>query len=109
MTLGACAGSSSSIIGSDAQHSVRRKTFDREGTGHADFLLVIVGFVIEVLELRLGGDGGVNFLLRAMRTCHQSACSFFAASGHLESASRGISHSSQVFLIAALNFSAQRL
>jgi hypothetical protein len=37
-----------------------------------------------------------------MRCCHHSACSFFACSGHLSSASRGISHSSHFRLRTAL-------
>ena len=34
-----------------------------EGTGDADLLLVLVGLVVEVFELGLGGDGGVDLLL----------------------------------------------
>ena len=32
-------------------------------TGHADLLFVLVGFVVEELELGLCGDGGVDFVL----------------------------------------------
>ena len=47
-------------------------------------------------------EASISFC-RAMRACHQSACSFFAASGHFASASRGISHSCQVFLSAVFS------
>ena len=40
-----------------------REGFDGEGAGDADLGFVLVGFVVEELELGLGGDGGVNFLL----------------------------------------------
>ena len=53
-------------------------------------------------------EASISFC-RAMRACHQSACSFFAASGHLASASRGISHSCQFFLSACVQLLAQRL
>ncbi len=49
-------------------------------------------------------EASISFC-RAMRACHQSACSFFAASGHLASASRGISHSCHCFLSAAFSVS----
>jgi hypothetical protein len=38
-----------------------------------------------------------------MRACHQSECTLFAALGHWASASRGISHSCQVFLSTAFS------
>ena len=46
-----------------AQHAVGAEAFDGERTGHADLLLVVVGLVVEVFELGLGGDGGVDLLL----------------------------------------------
>ena len=85
---------------------MRREALDRERPGDADLPLVFVGFVVEVFELGLGGDGGVDLLLAGdALPAHHSACSFFAASGHLSSASRGISHSCQFFLSAALSCS----
>ncbi len=42
---------------------MRGEAFDRERTGDANLLVVFVGFVVEVFELGLGGDGGVDFLL----------------------------------------------
>jgi hypothetical protein len=47
----------------DSQRAMGRKAFDRERPGHADFLLVLVRLVVEIFELRLGGDRGVGFLL----------------------------------------------
>ena len=52
-------------------------------------------------------EASISFC-RAMRACHQSACSFFAASGHLASASRGISHSCHVLLERGVQLLAQR-
>ena len=46
-----------------AEHAVRAETLHGEGTGHADFLLVLVGLVVEVFKLGLGGDGLVDLLL----------------------------------------------
>ena len=46
-----------------AEHAVRAKALDRERAGDADLLLVRVGLVVEVFELGLGGDGGVDLLL----------------------------------------------
>jgi len=42
---------------------VGREALDGERPGHADRLFILVGFVVEVLELGLGGDGGVDLLL----------------------------------------------
>jgi hypothetical protein len=39
------------------------EALDREGTGDADLPLVLVGLVVEVLELSLRGDGGVDLFL----------------------------------------------
>ena len=47
----------------DAQHAVRAEALDGERPSDADLLLVRVGLVVEVLELGLGGDGGVDLLL----------------------------------------------
>jgi hypothetical protein len=47
----------------DAQHAVGRQAFDGERASDADLLLVLVGLVVEVFELGLGGDGGVDFPL----------------------------------------------
>jgi hypothetical protein len=46
-----------------AQHTVRRQAFDRERAGHAHFLPVVIGFVVEIFELGLGRDGGVDLAL----------------------------------------------
>lgn len=46
-----------------AQHAVGGETFDGEGTGDADLFLVLIGLVVEILEVGLGGDGGINGLL----------------------------------------------
>jgi len=45
------------------QDAVGREALDGERPGHADRLFILVGFVVEVLELGLGGDGGVDLLL----------------------------------------------
>ena len=42
---------------------VRRQALDGEGPCDADALLVLVGLVVEVFEIGLGGDGGVDLLL----------------------------------------------
>ena len=39
------------------------RALDREGTGHADLFLVLVGLVVEIFKLGFGGDGGVDLLL----------------------------------------------
>ena len=46
-----------------AEYAVRREALDGERTSHTDFLIVGVGFVVEVFKFGLGGDRGVNFLL----------------------------------------------
>jgi hypothetical protein len=46
-----------------AQDAVGREALDGERPGDADRLSILIGFVIEVLELGLGGDGGVDLLL----------------------------------------------
>ena len=47
----------------DAEHTVGGQALDGEGAGDADRLLLRVGLVVEVLEVGLGGDGGVDLLL----------------------------------------------
>ena len=48
---------------STAQHPVRRQALDRERAGDADTRIVGIGLVIEVFELGLGGDRGIDLLL----------------------------------------------
>ena len=89
-----------------AQHAVRAEALDREGTGHADLPLVVVGLVVEVLELGLGGDRGVDLLLPGNARLPPVGVQFLCGvSGHALSASRGISHSCHCFLSAAFSFS----
>ena len=70
-------------------------------------VLVVVGLVVEEFELGLGGDRGVDLLLPAMRGSATSRVmqlpSLRPATSHR--ASRGISHSCQVLLSAALSAS----
>ena len=47
----------------DAEDAVRRNALHREGTGDADLPPVLVGLVVQVLEVGLCGDGGVNLPL----------------------------------------------
>jgi len=47
----------------DRQHAVRQKALHGERPGNAYFLFVIVRFVIQIFDFRLGGNGGVDFLL----------------------------------------------
>ena len=42
---------------------MRGEALDGERPGDADLSLVVVGLVVEVFEVGLGGDGGVDFLL----------------------------------------------
>src|SRR5665811_829154 len=42
---------------------VGAEAFHGKGAGDADFLLVLIGFVVEELVIGLGGDGGVDLLL----------------------------------------------
>src|SRR3546814_3565876 len=46
-----------------AQHPVGREAFHGEWAGDADFLLVLVGLVVEILVVGLGGDGSVDLAL----------------------------------------------
>src|SRR5579885_1384226 len=47
----------------DRDGTMRREALDRERSGHAHARTVSVRLVVEILELRLGGDRGVDFLL----------------------------------------------
>ena len=58
-----CSGVDQLVVLIHAEHAVGAEAFDGEGPGHADFLLVLVGLVVEVFKLGLGGDGGVDLLL----------------------------------------------
>jgi hypothetical protein len=57
------AGVDQLVVGTDGEDAVGREAFDGERPGDADGLLVLIGLVVEVLEVGLGGDGGVDFLL----------------------------------------------
>ncbi len=56
-------GVDQSVVLIHAEHAVRTEALHGEGAGHADFLLVVVGLVVEIFKLSLGGDGGVDLLL----------------------------------------------
>ena len=49
----------------DRQRAVRRQALDRERPGHADFLLILVGLIVEIFAVSLRGDGGIDLLLAA--------------------------------------------
>ena len=51
------------VVFVDAENAVRRNALHREGTGDADLPSVLVGLVVQVLEVGLGCDGGVNLPL----------------------------------------------
>ena len=53
----------SSSFSSTASDAVRRQALDGERPGDPHALLVLVGLVVEVLEVGLGRDGGVDLLL----------------------------------------------
>ncbi len=57
------------------------EALDRERPGHADLLLVLVGLVVEVFELGLGGDGGVDLLLPGDARLPPFGMQFLGASG----------------------------
>jgi hypothetical protein len=59
----------------DAEHAVRREALDGERPGDADLLRVVVRLVVEVLELGLGGDRGVDLLLARDALLPPTACS----------------------------------
>ena len=42
---------------------MRREALDGKRPGDADLSLIVVWLVVEVFEVRLGGNGGVNFFL----------------------------------------------
>lgn len=48
------------VIGIHAERAMGRQAFDGKGTGDADLLFVVVGFVVEKFRIGLGGDGGVS-------------------------------------------------
>ena len=45
------------------QDPMRRQALDRKGPGDADAVPVFIRLVVEILVVRLGGDGGVDLLL----------------------------------------------
>ena len=47
----------------DAEHTMRRQALDRERPGDPHLAVVRVRLVVEVLEVRLRSDGGVDLLL----------------------------------------------
>ena len=51
------------IIFVDSEDTVRRDALHREGAGDADLPPILVGLVVQVLEVGLGVDGGVDLLL----------------------------------------------
>ena len=51
------------VILVDAERAVRRQTLHRERAGDADDAPILVRLVVQVLEVRLGGDGVVDLLL----------------------------------------------
>ena len=50
-------------VGADGGGAVRRQGLDGEGAGDADAFFVLVGLVVEGLELGAGGDRGVDLAL----------------------------------------------
>jgi hypothetical protein len=89
----------------DAEHAVRAQALDGERAGDADLLLVLVGLVVEELELGLRGDRGVDLLLARDARGPPIGVQLLRASGHFGSASRGISHSCQDVFAALFSFS----
>jgi len=83
------------VIGADRQRPVRGDALDRERPGHADRRFVLVRFVVQVLELCLGGDRRVDLLLPG-DPCGPPVGEEWL-SGRWSGRSRGISHSSSVF------------
>ena len=76
------------------QHPVRGEAFHREGAGDADLALVLVGFVVEILLVGAGGDGGVDFLLALDAQFPEPLVQFpDAVSGQSSGNLRGTSHS----------------
>ena len=89
----------------DAEHAVGREALDRERPGHTDRVAVLVGLVVEVLELGLGRDRGVDLALPGDAQLPPVGVALLAKSGQLGSASRGISHSSHDSPSSALSIS----
>ena len=50
-------------VRADAQHAMRREAFHGERACYTDFFLVLIGLIIQIFVVRLGCDGGINFLL----------------------------------------------
>ena len=99
-------GSISSSFSSTPSMRCGREALDGERPGHADLLLVVVGLVVEVFELGLGGDGGVDLLLPGDAGLPPFGVQLLRRRpATSSSASRGISHSCQVFLSAAFSCS----
>ena len=51
------------IVFINCQNPVRGNAFHRKRSGHPDFFVVLIGFVVKVFGIRLGCNGGINFLL----------------------------------------------
>ena len=51
------------VVGVTGNDAVRRQALDRERAGDADARIVGVGLVVEIFELGLGRDRGVDLLL----------------------------------------------
>jgi len=58
------------------QHTVRGKALHGKGAGHAHFLVVRIGLVVQKLKVRLGGDGRVYFLLSGNAGCPPGGMEF---------------------------------
>ena len=50
-------------VGTDAQHAMRREAFHGERACYTDFFFVLIGLIIQIFVVRLGCDGGIDFLL----------------------------------------------
>ena len=51
------------VILVDAERAVRRQALHRERSGDPDDAPILVGLVVQVLVVRLGGDGGIDLFL----------------------------------------------
>ena len=51
------------VVFVDTKHTMWRKALDGKRPGYADFLFVVVGFVVEEFELRLRCNGRIDLLL----------------------------------------------
>jgi hypothetical protein len=67
--LGEVDGVDEAVILVDRHHPVRRQALDRERACDADARIVGVGLVVEIFELGLGGDRGVDLLLSRNPRC----------------------------------------